>query len=176
MYDTLEWEMISMSWEKPYGLVTALLAVLVLGGCAGGMYQQPQVTLQNIQLGSLGLRGGTMLVNIKVVNPNRFALQANTLNYDLRISDTREPGDTAWIDFASGRYDQPFSVGARDSATVQIPVEFTYGGLGGATATVLRTGMFDYSARGTVDVRTPIGPYTVPFQRRGSVSVLGAVR
>jgi LEA14-like dessication related protein len=158
------------------GACMALFAALALGGCASNLYEQPEVTLQNVQLGSLGLRGGTLLVNLKVVNPNRFALNANSLRYDLRIGDNRQPNDTTWIDFATGLYDQPFSVAGRDSATVAIPVEFTYSGLGGAAATILRTGTFDYSARGTVDVRTPIGPYTVPFQRRGSVSMLGGAR
>lgn len=159
------------------GAVLALVAVLALGGCTSSMYKQPEITLQNVQLGGLGLRGGTLLVNVKVVNPNRFALHANQLRYDLSIADSRQNTDAAeWIDFASGIFAEPFTVGGRDSATVQIPVEFTYSGLGGATATVLRTGAFNYSARGSVDVRTPIGPYTVPFQRRGSVSMLGGAR
>jgi LEA14-like dessication related protein len=153
-----------------------LLALLGAAGCAGGMYSQPQIELQNVQLGSLGLRGGTLLVNLKVVNPNRFSLNANQLRYDLRIADSQERGDTTWIDFATGLYDQPFSVAARDSAVVQIPIEFTYGGLGSAGATILRTGMFDYSAHGSVDVRTPVGTRNVPFQRRGSVTMLGGVR
>lgn len=165
-----------MRRNRHFGALLALFAALLLGGCTSGMYQQPEVTLQNVQLGGLGLRGGTLLVNLKVVNPNRFALNANTLRYDLSIADNRQADDPGWIDFASGIYDQPFSVGARDSATVQIPVEFTYSGLGSASAAVLRTGTFDYSARGTVDVRTPIGPYTVPFQRRGTVSMLGGAR
>jgi len=165
-----------MKRNKSLAAVLALFAVMLLGACTGGMYRQPEVTLQNVQLGSLGLRGGTLLVNVKVVNPNRFALNANSLSYDLSIADSRQEDTASWIDFASGMYEQPFSVGARDSATVQIPVEFTYGGLGSATATVLRTGAFNYNARGTVDVRTPIGPYTVPFQRRGSVSMLGGAR
>jgi LEA14-like dessication related protein len=153
-----------------------VLALLVVTGCTSAMYRQPQVELQNVQLGSLGLRGGTLLVNLKVVNPNRFGLHAHQLRYDLRIADTVQPGEDGWIDFANGLYDQPFTVSARDSAFVQIPVEFTYGGLGSATATILRTGAFDYNARGSVDVRTPVGTRNVPFQRRGSVSLMGGAR
>lgn len=165
-----------MRRNRGSGVLGALLAVMLLGGCAGSMYTQPEVTLQGVQLGGLGLRGGTLLVNLKVVNPNRFALNANTLRYDLSIADSRQTDSTTWVDFATGTYDEPFSVGARDSAMVQIPVGFTYSGLGSATAAVLRTGTFDYSAHGTVDVRTPIGPYTVPFQRRGTVTMLGGAR
>lgn len=150
-----------------------LLALFALGACAGPVYQQPEVTLQNVQVAGLGLRGGTLLVNLKVVNPNRFSLQADRLRYDLMLRDSRVAGDTVWINFASGIYDQPFSVAARDSGTVQIPVEFTYAGLGSATGSLLRAGTFDYRAGGSVDVRTPVGLYEVPFQRRGTVTLLG---
>jgi LEA14-like dessication related protein len=165
-----------MRTNRFVGVALALVMILSLGACGSRMYKQPEITLQNVQLGGLGLRGGTLLVNVKVVNPNRFALNANSLRYDLSIADSRQADDPTWVEFASGLYDQPFSVSARDSATVQIPVEFTYTGLGSASAAVLRTGTFDYSARGTVDVRTPLGPHTVPFQRRGTVTMLGGSR
>ncbi len=150
-----------------------LLALFALGACAGPVYHQPHVTLQGVQLGGLGLRGGTLLVNLKVVNPNRFALHADRLRYELMLRDSRVAGDTAWINFASGSYDQPFTVAARDSGNVQIPVEFTYAALGGATASLLRAGTFDYRAGGTVDVRTPLGLYEIPFQRRGTMTLSG---
>lgn len=150
-----------------------LSMVVAFAACSGRVFQQPEVTLQSVQLGGLGLRGGTMLVHLRVVNPNRFALSANQLRYDLAVGDRNEPGDTAWVDVARGIYDRPFSVGARDSAVVQIPVEFTYNGLGGAATSILRSGTFDYRASGTVDVRTPLGVYDVPFRRNGKVTLMG---
>ena len=154
------------------GIMAVLLALLV-AGCSGGMFQQPRVTLENVQIGGLGLRGGTLLVNLQVVNPNRFALNANQMNYELALSDPEAGGDTTWIDFARGTYDQPFSVAARDSARVQIPVEFSYGGLGAAGTSLLRRGTFTYRAAGTVDVRTPLGMQAVPFRKRGTVTLMG---
>lgn len=151
----------------------ALLLTVALAACSSSVFKQPEVTLQSVQLGGLGLRGGTMLVNLRVVNPNRFTLSANQLQYQLAIGDRDEPGDTAWIDVAEGVYDRPFSVAARDSAVVQIPVEFSYSGLGGAATSILRAGTVDYRASGTVDVRTPLGIYDVPFRRSGKVTLMG---
>lgn len=151
-----------------------LLAVLVLSSCGSFGFRQPEVTLDGVQLGGLGLRGGTLLVNLRVVNPNRFALNAQQLRYDLFLGDSEEAGDTTWIDFASGTYTEPFSVAARDTATVQIPVEFTYSGLGGAASSILRSGSFDYRASGTVDVQTPLGTRTVPFRKKGTVAMMAA--
>lgn len=149
------------------------LLCLLYTACSGPVFTQPDVTLQSVQIGGLGLRGGTLLVNLRIVNPNRFALNANQLRYELAMGDDGEPGDTTWIDVAQGVYDRAFSVSARDSATVQIPVDFTYSGLGGAATSILRSGTFDYKARGTVDVRTPLGTHNVPFRRSGKVTLLG---
>lgn len=153
--------------------VAALAMVALVGGCSSGLYEQPEVTLERVQIAGIGLTGGTLLVELQVVNPNRFSLNANNLDYQLALSDPQVPGDTTWVDFANGTYDQPFSVGARESARVQIPVEFSYSGLGAAGGSIMQRGTVTYRASGTVNVRTPLGYRQVPFRKRGTVSLLG---
>lgn len=152
------------------------LSVLLLVGVAacGRAFQQPEVSLDSVRLGGLGLTGGTLLVNLQVVNPNRFALNADRLTYELALRDPAEEGDTSWIDFSSGTHDVPFSVGGGDTARVQVPVEFTYAGLGSAANSLLRSGTFRYRATGVVDVRTPLGGYDVPFRKLGTITLSGA--
>jgi LEA14-like dessication related protein len=152
----------------------SLILALVLTGCGSSVFKQPEVTLEGVQIGGLGLRGGTLLVQLEVVNPNRFSLNANQLNYELALRDPREPNDTTWVDFATGVYDVPFTVGAGDTARVQIPIEFSYSGIGSATNALLRSGTVTYRANGVVDVRTPLGSYGVPFARRGTVTLMGS--
>src|SRR5688572_16534492 len=152
-------------------VAVGLLAVLP--AACGSAFKQPEVTLENVQLAGLGLRGGTLMVNIRVVNPNRFALNASELVYQLDIANTEIPGDTGWVELASGTYSEPFLVGAGETEQVNVPVEFTYNGLGGAASSVLRAGTFSYRATGTVDVRTPIGTRQVPFRKGGMVSLTG---
>lgn len=163
-----------MSRVSAYRGAAAVILLAALAACGGSVFRQPQVTLNNVRLGGLGLSGGTLLVNLEVVNPNRFALNANQLRYELSLSDPAEAPDTTWVDFAEGVYDQPFSVAAGDTATVQIPIEFTYSGIGSAANSLLRRGTFTYRARGTVDLRTPLGGYDVPFSKRGTVTLLGS--
>lgn len=153
-------------------LVVAGLAAL-LGGCSSAFYEQPEVTLEGVQVAGLGLRGGTLLVDIQVVNPNRFALSANQLQYELALSDPAAGGDTTWVDFAKGTYDQPFSVGAGDTERVQIPVEFSYAAVTAAGGSILNRGTLAYRATGSVDVRTPIGTRQVPFRKRGTFTMAG---
>src|SRR5215218_9029269 len=108
----------------------AMTLALLLTGCGGSIFKQPEITLESVQIGGLGLSGGTLVVDLQVVNPNRFSLSANRLNYDLQLRDPETATDTTWSDFASGAYEQPFSVGGGETAHVQIPVSFSYSGLG----------------------------------------------
>ncbi|HEX2091948.1 MAG TPA: LEA type 2 family protein [Longimicrobiaceae bacterium] len=153
--------------------LASLAAAVLLGSCGTFGFREPRVELESVQLGGLGLRGGTLLVSLVVENPNGFSLTAESLSYNLAVRDSETPGDTAWIDFATGTYNRPFTVGAGETETVQIPVEFAYSGLGGAAASILRAGTFDYRASGTVDVQTPIGSRAVPFRKRGTVTMAG---
>jgi LEA14-like dessication related protein len=152
--------------------VTSIALALMATGCGGSIFRQPEITLESVQIGGLGLSGGTLVVDLQVVNPNRFSLSANRLNYDLALRDP-ETTDTTWVDFASGAYDQPFSVGGGETAHVQIPVSFSYSGLGAAAGSMLRRGTFTYRATGTANVGTPLGSRQVPFRKTGTVSLLG---
>ena len=67
------------------------------------------------------------------------------------------------VKFASGALDAPFRVGGHDSATVAIPVTFTFAGIGSAGRQLLNTGGVNYRVHGHVVVGTPIGEHTVPF-------------
>ena len=114
------------------------------------------------------------MVNVAIQNPNPFTLSAEQVRYSVSIADTGTPSDTTWMDLATGVYEEDFSVAGGETESVQVPVEFTYAGLGSAASSLLRAGTFTYRASGAVDVRTPLGGYEVPFERDGMVTLLGA--
>lgn len=153
-------------------VLVAALIVVGLSACGGGVFRQPAVSLESVRLGGLGLSGGTLLVDLEVINPNRFALNAERLRYALALRQPGETSDTTWIEFAEGTHDHSFSVAAGDTVVVQIPIEFTYSGLGSAANSLLRSGTFTYRATGIVDLRTPLGSYDVPFRKRGTVTLM----
>lgn len=157
---------------KAVALLFALAAMLA--GCGSAMFREPEVRLENVQLAGLGLRGGTLKVTVEIENPNPFTLGADVVHYQLAIAEVSAPGDTAWVDLAGGSYAEGISVGARRTERVEVPVEFTYAGLGSAASSVLRAGTFNYRATGVVDVSTPLGARRVPFDRGGVVNVMGA--
>jgi LEA14-like dessication related protein len=155
------------------GSPLAIVLLLSLTACGSNVVRQPVVVLESVHLAGLGLRGGTLMVNVQIENPNRFTLSANRVNYQLAIAESTA-ADTTWVDLASGTYAESLSVGGGETASVLVPVEFTYAGLGGAASSLLRAGTFVYRATGSVDVRTPVGGYEVPFQRGGMVTLLSS--
>jgi LEA14-like dessication related protein len=148
----------------------AALAAALLAGCASLVrqgFEQPVVTFKDVNVRGVGLQGGSLDVVLNVYNPNRFRLDATRLTYRLMV-DSAELG--------TGALDQRFVVQSGDSATVRLPVQFTFAGLGAAGRQLLRSGAVNYRVLGDVTVSTPIGSFTRPFDRTGQYTSLGGAR
>ena len=151
---------------------TTLAAILALttlaSGCTG--FKKPTIELEGISLGSVGLTGGTLNVNLRVENPNAIGFRADDLRYELFL---RSPGSDAgspqWERLAEGTYDEEIRIGARETRVVAIPVEFRLSQLGPAASSIMRSGRVDYRATGTVRVRAAGSSRTVPFSKTGNV-------
>jgi LEA14-like dessication related protein len=153
-----------------------VLALLVLSQACTG-FRRPTIELEGVQLGSVGLSGGTLLVNLRVENPNAIGFRAEDLKYDLYL---REPGqntasEDGWQRLTSGTYEEDIVIRGRETRTVQVPVSFRLSDLGPAASSVLRTGRFDYRVTGTVNVRAAGTRREVPFRKTGSMSLTGGL-
>lgn len=149
----------------------AALTIVLAVACVPDI-QEPEVRFAGARLGNIGLEGGRLYVQLGVVNPNDFALEASALTYDLDLRDPSAP-DGGWTEFTEGIFDERTRVPANDSTVVEIPVEFTYRGLGGAARAILETGAVDYRVRGTVHVAEPVR-VEIPFEHEGSASFTGS--
>lgn len=152
-----------------------LLPLALLLGCGRAWVRAPEVRLEGVQLGGLGLRGGTLLVALRVDNPNPFGLQAQRLEYDIAVRPPGDNADSAWVPFARGTVERTYDLPAGQSVRLEVPVAFEYEGLGEAAASIFRAGTVAFRAQGTVAVRTPLGTLPVPFRREG-VATLAGVR
>jgi LEA14-like dessication related protein len=150
--------------------VVVTLFVAGLAACVPTL-RRPEVRLVSVHITSLGLTGGNVQVRLRVYNPNAFALDAQGLSYNVDLAEDSS-GD-AWMSLAQGTYDQAVRVEAEDSAQVEIPVEVSYSGLGGAFRSLLQRGNFDYRIRGSVDLKGPIRK-KIPYSHKGIVSMSGA--
>lgn len=154
-------------------MMLPVLALLVLTQACTG-FRKPTIELEGVQLGSVGLTGGTLLVNVRVENPNAIGFRVENVAYELFL---RESGDSAdeqgWERLTSGNYDEDIAIRARETRTVQLPIEFRFADLGPVAQSVMRTGRFNYRVAGTVQVRAAGTTRTVPFRKTGSMSLLG---
>lgn len=130
------------------------------------MFQQPRVSVQDVRLTGIGLTGGSLDVLVNVDNPNDFRLDATRMTYRLLI-------DT--LPLANGIVGSPFTVDAKRSNQVRIPVNFTFAGLAAAGRTLLNTGSAPYTVTGDVTVGTPLGNFTLPYSSTGRITSLGGV-
>lgn len=154
--------------------IEATVCALAVAGAAAACVpriEEPEVRVAGVRLGGIGLEGGLLYVRLSVVNPNRFALEASGLTYDVELAEPTSDG-RRWIEVTRGSYTEDLRVGAKDSAVVEIPVEFTYRGLGGAIRSIMGTGTVDYRVRGTVYLREPAS-VEIPYRHAGTVTVIG---
>ena len=146
-----------------------ILLAMTLGACSRGV-RQPEVRLEGVRVGGVGLRGGTVYAQVMVTNPNGFDLETEQLNYDLQLADPKDAG--RWISFAKGTIDERIQIDDHDSKVIEIPIQFRYDDLGGAVRSLLDTGTFNYRVTGDVKLSGPIGR-TIPFSKTGIVSMAG---
>src|SRR5436189_812214 len=117
--------------------------ILVASACAtlGKLYfQEPQIQLQEINVTSLGLSGGTMDLVFDVYNPN-----------DYRIRSTRiEVGvDLESMHFGDASLERPLDLSPTNHSRVVVPVRFEWAGVGaGARALLTKQAInFFFSSR-----------------------------
>jgi LEA14-like dessication related protein len=147
-------------------VVLAAAAVAVSGCSILGTqaFKEPVVDVRTVQLRGLGLTGGSVDVQLAVYNPNGYRLDATRLTYNLQF-------DT--VTFASGALTDRMTAQANDTMVVTIPVNFSYRGVGEAGRQIVNTGTINYNVRGDLTVGTPVGNFTVPYNRQGRVSSFG---
>jgi LEA14-like dessication related protein len=152
-------------------VATALGLALAATACIPS-FHQPDIRLDGVRLGGLGLRGGTLYALLSIANPNGYALETTGLSYDLELNDPGATADDGWIRIAQGTFDDTLRVSGKDSTVVEVPIDFSYQGAGAAMRSIMDRGTFDYRITGIVNVRDPIRR-SVPYRRIGKISMAG---
>jgi LEA14-like dessication related protein len=147
-----------------------LLPILLLAAACSSAVRQPEVRLESMRVGGIGLRGGTLYAQVYVGNPNGFDLQTRSLTYDMQVEHPDSAG--RWVSFSQGTMDEPIRVRGNSSTVIEVPIQFRYDSLGGAFRSILDTGTFNYRVRGDVRLSQPFGR-TIPYSKTGIVSLAG---
>jgi len=146
---------------RKVAIMAAVIAIASGVGCSKvgkQMLREPVVTLKDVRLVGIGVTGGTLDVFLNVFNPNEFRLDGSRLTYQV-FADSTAVG--------SGTLDQQFTVQNGDSTTIRLPLTFTYTGLGAAARQIQNQGSVNYRVKGEIEVATPIGKFTRPYDQSG---------
>ena len=153
--------------------LTLLAGVVLLAACsAKNMIRQPVINLTNVKLGGIGLRGGQLIAELEIENPNSFEVETREVTYDLKISDRDANGQEKWVDFAKGTYDKTIQVDDGGKTKIEIPIDFTYSSASGAIRSIMDRGTFNYRVTGAVALKEPLSR-TVNYSKTGNISLQG---
>ena len=151
---------------------TSLLTVGLLAACVGRV-RQPEIELTGVKLSGLGLRGGSLIAELEIKNPNGFDVETRSITYDLQVSDRDASNRQTWLPFAKGTLEDKIMVGDHGTTKVQIPIDFNYNAVGGAIRSIMDRGTFDYKVEGVVSLREPLSR-SIPYRHAGNISLQGA--
>jgi LEA14-like dessication related protein len=147
-------------------LVFVLVFVLVLGSCATigkAVIAQPEVTLRDVRLTSVGFDGGVFLVLIKVYNPNDFDLDASDLTYQVLVDDAV---------IGQGSDKDPVTVPAKDSMMVKLPLRISWATAGPAGQSLIRAGAVNYEIKGSMKIASGVGSLPFSYDQHGQFNAL----
>ena len=156
--------MIELSRRYAFALSLILIAA---GGCdkmGKEIFTPPKVTFQGVAIGPITLSGTTLNVQLGLANPNRYTLSATHTDYKLLVDDT--------IVVGQGQSNDTVTVGARDSASVTLPLDLSWKEVTRAGGGALAAGEVNYRIIGKITAATPIGPHDVPLDAKGRFSPL----
>jgi hypothetical protein len=158
-----------VAMRRTLGLTVVVLALAA--GCreaARRVFQEPVVALRGVTLRGVGIGGGSLDVALVVHNPNPYALDATRASYRLFAGGTT-PGDS--VEVGRGTATQPMRVGARDSATLHLPLDVAWDALARAADRAGRDRVVEWHALGEIVAGTPIGEHAFPVDVRGRFTV-----
>ena len=146
----------------------AVTAMTALAGCSHAV-REPQVSLVNLVSGGFGLRGGSVVAQIEVKNPNSFDMSTESITYNFEVLDISK-SDTSWVGVTKGVVDKPLRVGSGDKTIVEVPIDFNYSDFGPVARSVMDRGSFRYRVSGSVELKDPIRR-TIPFKKQDTFSL-----
>ncbi|GBD32185.1 MAG: hypothetical protein KatS3mg081_2081 [Gemmatimonadales bacterium] len=130
-------------------------------------FEQPAIQLRDVAVTGLSAEGGSLLLYLDVYNPNRYEIRTARLHVAIEIEG---------IHFGDALLESPLRLEARTRTPVQLPLTFTWAGVGAAARGILSRSSVTYDLAGRMLVGTPLGERDVGLRRTGSVSLRNVMR
>ncbi len=121
----------------------------------------PEVSVASVAWESMSLSEVTGTLLLDVTNPNEFAFTLKSFDYDLSLSGHEvargEGSSTKWLSAGHG-------------GQIRVPLSFSPGSAGSALLGMLGGTQIDYAVSGKLDIETPYGMISSPYEKSGRAS------
>lgn len=141
----------------------SVAVISLVSACAtlrGLTFQEPEVSLQEIDIKGIGLTGGTFDLVFDVWNPNDYRLRSTRLEVGIDLEGTQ---------FGDALLDRPLDLSPTNHNRVVMPVRFEWAGLGAGAKALLTRRAVGYAITGRVLLETPLGDKAVGLTGKGDV-------
>lgn len=150
-----------------HGGLVGLVIACVESGCAGFAFQEPSAQLVAVAVTGLGIEGGSLRLDLDVTNPNA---------YELRTVRIAVGVDLAGTHFGDADLPREVVLPARGTTRLEVPVRFTWSGVGAGARAMLGRGAVRYDLTGTLTLGTPLGDKRIGVRGAGDVTLRDLAR
>jgi len=151
-----------MPLGRPAAWLRAVVLLLLVAACAGGEPVAPQVRLVDLRLLESGLFEQRFEIDLRIGNPNDFALPLDGLTFDLEINGA---------DFAQGFSDQRVTVPRLGEGIITVTATTTLIDLVQQMKLLAERGDLAYRLGG-VAYLTGLARRSVPYESEGTFRLL----
>ena len=147
-----------------------LSVAILLASCAtlGRLaFTDPDLRLQEIDVTSLGLSGGTFDLVFDVYNPNDYRIRSTRLEVGIDLESTH---------FGDALLERPLDLSPQNHSRVVVPVRFEWAGIGVGAKALLTRQAIGYGIAGRVLLDTPLGDKSVGLKGTGQVPLRKLLR
>lgn len=151
-------------------LALVVVAALAMGSCASLRrlaFEAPTIRLEAVEINALGFSGGSLTLLIEVDNPNAYDIRTTRVEAMLELEDTH---------FGTASLDEAFVLRGAASTTVEVPVDFTWEGVGVAARALFERGSVNYALDSRFWIDVAPESRTLSFRTRGRADLIDLVR
>lgn len=151
----------------------ALPLLALLAGCStlrdisAASFVRPSIAWEATTAAGLDQDGVTVVVHLRIDNPNQMALRLARLGYELELEGRP---------VASGSLSRELEIPAGGSAPVAVPIRVGFRETPAALESALARGRLAYRARGSAGIASPMGTIDLPFDQAGEVALRDGAR
>ncbi len=148
--------------------VAVLAAISFTYSCAAlqdlAKTQKPKLSIVDFNLTNLSLQDIELTFGVEIDNPNPFAVDLNSYDYDLKFNS---------LSFIKGDQTQNSSIGANSKSIIHIPVSFNFNDLFNLVSDIKDKDETNFSFEATAGIQAPLlGLINIPFSKQGTLPVI----